>query len=551
MQLTIAAKLAIRYAVTTLSASLLLCLLGLFGSTTIFANNLSPQQSLTHPNGEIKANILQALNKSSLILKDDIKELYTLHDFNLIWSNEGKYNDNAYELFSFIENANHVGLDPSHYDLDVIQYFLESTIHDEKILANSDVTFTHAYVKIATHLYKGKLLDEHPIKSDENIFIDILHEAVNKNAITIALENLQPSHEGYAKLVTALSYYRSLEENSGQIKLPKKSLSIGDHSSEIPKLRKRLYTFGDYSGENLTNELLDEPLALAISNFQERHGLEVDGILGRKTVSEINKPISYRIKQLELNLERARQLQTNNKGRYLKVNIPEYKLYLVDNGKTVYQSRVVVGKKKNKTPVLTSELTQLVLSPYWHVPKSIARKEIIPKIQQDPGYLYRNNIKLLGRFNNQTKFVNPETIDWFNIDLTNTPIRFRQEPGAKNSLGRIKFIFPNNYSVYLHDTPSRNLFAKNQRAFSHGCIRVEDPFGLAEVLLADQDAWSKNELSDLANRKKPKALKLSKPIPIYITYMTAWVDDQNIINFRPDIYKRDRKYASNLYNIAH
>ena len=201
--------------------------------------------------------------------------------------------------------------------------------------------------------------------------------------------------------------------------------------------------------------------------------------------------------------------------------------------------------------MFSSKLTELVLNPYWNVPKSITSKEIIPKLQQDPDYLARNNMKVLGIFNNQTHVVNPEAVDWSSINLTDLPFRIRQDPGAQNSLGRIKFIFPNAYSVYLHDTPSRHLFASNNRAYSHGCIRLEDPLGLAEVLLSDINTWSKDDLSYFVKRKRPKTIKLDNPIPIHITYMTAWVDDQAIINFRLDIYKRDRKFTSTLYNAAH
>ena len=550
MQLYSAANLVLNKLCAILCSSIYICLLSTLYFTSVHANSQVTSQNLYSPSDEVQATIHYALSNSSLALKDEVAELYSLQNHKLIWSNSKHYNKNAQELFNFIKNAYKLGLDPDHYDIDVIEYFLESTIDDENILTKSDVTFTHAFIKIASHLHKGKLAGESSIKSEAYSLIDILNEAINNNSIISSLENLQPTHNRYKKLVEVLQRFQSIEDGLDVIKLHKKSLTIGDSSPEIIKVRNRLYAFGDYVGNNLTNEVLDEPIAIAITNFQRRHGLKADGLLGKKTVNELNKPIAYRIQQIESNLDRMRQLPNSNDKRYLTVNIPEYKLYLIDNGKKVYQSRVVVGKRKNKTPVISSELTELVLSPYWHVPKSIASKEIIPLIQQDPEYLNKNNIKLLSNFNNETQIVNPETVDWNNIDLTNAPLRFRQDPGSKNSLGRIKFIFPNNYNVYLHDTPSRRLFAQNQRAFSHGCIRVEDPFGLAEVLLAEQDNWSKNDLDHLANRKRPKALKLVNPVPIHITYMTAWVDEQDVIHFRPDIYKQDRKFANTLYNVA-
>lgn len=166
----------------------------------------------------------------------------------------------------------------------------------------------------------------------------------------------------------------------------------------------------------------------------------------------------------------------------------------------------------------------------------------------DPGYLKNKNMKVLGKVNNQTRFINPETIDWTSINLSDASLRIRQDPGKSNSLGRIKFIFPNSHNVYLHDIPSRNLFARSQRAYSHGCIRVEDPFWLAEVLLADDNSWSMDDLYQLLSRNRTKTIKLAKSIPIHITYMTAWVDGHGIVNFRPDIYKRDSQFATSLYN---
>ena len=287
---------------------------------------------------------------------------------------------------------------------------------------------------------------------------------------------------------------------------------------------------------------------MPLSKFQTRHGLNADGILGKQTVRALNIPIWKRIQQLELNLARAQALPDISAGRHLLVNIPAYKLYLYDNQQLTYQSNVVVGKKKHKTPLISSQLTKIILSPYWNVPKSITNNEIIPALQRDPHYLAKNNMKLLSTDSNQARIINPDSIDWFNIDQMNTNFRVRQEPGARNSLGNIKFIFPNRHSVYLHDTPSRRLFASPQRAFSHGCIRLEDPFGLAETLVSNDLGWSKYELLDLSKQSKSKTVPLSEAVPIHITYMTAWADEQGIVNFRPDIYNRDTQVLASLYN---
>ncbi len=353
------------------------------------------------------------------------------------------------------------------------------------------------------------------------------------------------------KLYSALDYYQSIDAEFVPIKLPKKSLAIGDQSQEIAKLRNRLHQLGDYQGLDLYNQRLNEELSLALVSFQERHGLEADGILGRKTVRELNLPIDHRIRQLEINIERSKNEPVITDSIYLLVNIPEYKLYLINNKEIKYETRVIVGKKKNETPVLSSEITDIVLNPYWNIPSSISQKEIVPEILKNPQYLATNNMKVLTKINNRTHVIDPMQIDWASINFYNDNFRIRQDPGTNNSLGRIKFIFENNYKVYLHDTPSRRLFARNQRAFSHGCVRVDDPFGLAESILATgQDGWNADDFYYFAQRNSTKYLKLSKPIPIHITYQTAWVDEQDIVHFRPDIYKRDSQIASTLYNAA-
>ena len=530
--------------------SIIVFLFAISGYSNVLANN-KINDSDASQNYIINDRLEKVLNNSTLPYISEVSELYQLRDYSLIWSDGQSYNNAAFELAKFIRDAKNYGLNPDDYDLEVIEYFLESTINDSKLISKSDVTFSHAYIKLANHLFGGKLNTSTFLDESYIHVIRELNSAIENEEITKTLEEFQPSQKSYKNLIQALRKYRAIDTTREQIKLNKRSLTIGDRSSEVLKVRKILREYGDYRGNNFESEILDETLVLALSNYQSRHGLEADGILGKKTVKELNKPVEERINQIVLNLERARNLPEFNTGRHLIINIPDYKLYIRDNSKVIFESRVVVGKKKNKTPVLSSELTEVILNPYWHVPTSIASNEIVPLMQEDPDYLYRNNMRLLGKVNNKTQFIDPESIDWANVDFANTDIRIRQNPGRRNSLGRIKFIFPNHYSVYLHDTPARNLFVHNQRAFSHGCIRVEDPFGLAEILLSDSESWSSDDLKYFVERNRSKTIKLHKPIPIHITYMTVWVDRQEIVHFRPDIYKHDRKIASNLYNAAH
>ncbi len=498
-------------------------------------------------------NLLHALKSSSLPLKNQLRDLYKIRDYELIWSDGEQYNNNAKQLFSVIQQSHEYGLSAIDYDAELLQSFLEATSVDPILLSKSDIVFSHAYVKLASHVSKGKLADLKFTLHEQTALLETLNEAAKNNAIHSTLYNLQPKHTPYKNLRQALAKYRQVEQkidyHHDPLKLSKRSYQLGDKNSELPKLRKLLNTFGDYRHDDLSSEIYDESLMFAISEFQSRHGLDADGVLGKQTVRALNIPIWKRIQQLELNLARAQSLPDISSGRHLLVNIPAYKLYLYDNQQLAYQSNVVVGKKKHKTPIISSQLTKIILSPYWNVPKSITNNEIIPAVQRDPNYLTKNNMKLLSTNGKYAQVINPDTIDWFNIDQSNLNFRVRQEPGTRNSLGNIKFIFPNRHSVYLHDTPSRRLFALPRRAFSHGCIRVEDPFGLAETLVSTNLGLSKYDLLDLSKQSKSKSVPLDEAVPIHITYMTAWADEQGIVNFRPDIYNRDSQLLANLYNV--
>ncbi len=526
-----------------------------FCSPTIFANNVSQPKNISESESLLKTGLEHALDNSSLPLISQVSKLYESREYSLIWSDGTRYNKKAYDLLSAIQNARKLGLNPSDFDLEIIKYFLETTIDDPKILGKSDVTFTHAYVKLASHINNKptayEISSEYDLFANDSFLTDIQNDDAETSAEHNITETPLLNQDPYSRLLNALEKYRGLSDDFEPIILQKRSLTIGDASPEIIKIRNRLFELGDYKSIDLSSETFDETLALAISDFQYRHGLETDGVLGRKTVREINKSAKQRTLQLEINLERAKQISELGSNRYILVNVPEYKLYVIENGKTIYQTRVVVGKKKHKTPVLASEISEFVLNPYWNIPTSITTNEIIPKLQEDPEYLSKNNMKIISRLNNQNIFVEPEIVDWATIDTESAPLRIRQDPGKKNALGRIKFIFPNNHRVYLHDTPSRNLFARNSRAFSHGCVRVENPLEFAKVLITNSETWTDEKLDYFAKRDKTKTIKLDNPIPIHITYMTAWADEQDIINFRPDIYKRDSQIANNLYNTAH
>ena len=528
----------------------ILCVFALFFTASVYASNQTTLLGSAYTPTSPQVNIITALSGTSLPLKQEVKKLYELQAFKLLWSDGSTYNANAKQLLAVILNAEDYGLDPFDYDVDLIQAFLEATSVDPKLLSKSDIVFSHAYVKLASHIKQGKYTQTSALLDHSNLLLDTLSDGITTSNIADIIESLLPTQNHTNNLIQAIKKYRRLENQQTLISIKKRSLGLGDRSHAVIDLRKTLHALGDLKSNDYTSDLYDEELMLAVSDFQIRHGLEGDGVLGKQTLHELNTPITHRINQLELNLSRAQSLSIPEADRFLLVNIPAYQLYVYDNKEIAFQTRVVVGKKKHKTPLLSSALTKIILSPYWNVPKSITNNEIIPAIQKDPDYLVKNNMQVLSQANKQTILMNPNDIDWINIDSNTTPFRIRQTPGNKNSLGQIKFIFPNAHSVYLHDTPARNLFAKPLRAFSHGCVRLEDPFGLAAFLLSNNNELTTSDMRYLAMKSKSKVMHLEQPIPIHITYMTAWADEQGVVNFRPDVYKRDSQLAANLYNAS-
>jgi murein L,D-transpeptidase YcbB/YkuD len=258
--------------------------------------------------------------------------------------------------------------------------------------------------------------------------------------------------------------------------------------------------------------------------------------VGPATLRALNVTAEERARQIEVNLERMRWISGNLGSRYLKVNIADDSLDVIEDGRTIMSTSVVVGKPYWHTPVFSDMMTHLVLNPYWNIPQSILKNDLLPKIQRSRGYLAQEGIKVL----RGTREINPRRVNWSTADADNFKYLLRQEPGPKNPLGRIKFMFPNNFNVYLHDTPSKNLFSRNVKTFSHGCIRIEKPIYLAEYLLRDDPEWTRGRILAEIETGKRQTVQLPEPVSIHILYLTAWIDKEGILQFRDDVYRRDK-----------
>jgi murein L,D-transpeptidase YcbB/YkuD len=340
-------------------------------------------------------------------------------------------------------------------------------------------------------------------------------------------------------LEKSLAQYRHLAEQGGWVQVPGgPSLHEGEKNERIPVLKKRLLTSGDLTATTTQEDLFDPLLTVAVQRFQTRHGLTADGVVGPKTLAELNVPISERILQLAASLERCQPLPQLLEPRHILVNIADFTLKLFEDGKPVLSMPVIVGKTYRQTPVFSGRIATLVLNPSWEVPHSIATKDLLPKIKKNPASLAKLHLRVFRDWKGTTA-IDPATIDWTNLSVAHFPYRLSQAPGPDNALGQVKFLFPNPYDVYLHDTPARELFQKDARTFSSGCIRLHRPLELAVYLLKGTQLGSMDSLTAAIAREKTQYITIPAPIPVHIVYMTAWVDPEGTVQFRPDIYHRN------------
>lgn len=316
-------------------------------------------------------------------------------------------------------------------------------------------------------------------------------------------------------------------------------LSFGDQSDVVTIIRQRLIQLGDltFPESTLSDKTFDFELRNALIHFQRRHGLKADGILGPATRRTLNVSPLTRINQITINIERLKAF-TPESDRYILVNIPDYRLYLFERGRPVLEMKTIVGKKKRKTPVFETTINRIVVNPSWHVPKSIAFKDIVPELENNPDYLKKHNLLLVEGWGDNKKILTQAELDIERLYTGDNYQRFWEPPSNNGTLGSVKFLTSGPYSIYLHDTSAKRLFAEENRAFSSGCIRVEKPRQLADELMRMSNGWKSNQLEPLFKNEERHLINMPTAIPLYVNYHTAFIDE-NGLNFRRDIYKRD------------
>jgi murein L,D-transpeptidase YcbB/YkuD len=403
----------------------------------------------------------------------------------------------------------------------------------------------------------------------------VLEGALLSGDVTGTLRGLSPGQEGFVRLREALGRYRAIAVAGGWPLVPEgPPLERGMRDARVAVLREELRVTGDLPptpGERLLRpeepgvstvvladelvhaalempspeepppeDLYDAGLAEAVKTFQRRHGLGVDGKVGPETLEVLRVPVGERIGQLLVNLERWRQVPRDLAPRYVMVNLPAFELEAVEQGRTVLRMPVIIGMTEPEwsTPLLEDEVEYLVLHPEWNVPQGITEEEVLPKLREDAGAAGALGLKVLDKATGQE--VDPSTVDWNGLEPGALPYRFSQAPGESNPLGQVKFIFPNRFDIYLHDTPNPALFAQRERALSHGCVRVAEPAKLADFMLRGYRGWTQDWLeAELKVTGEPQRVQLPAPVPVYLLYWTAFVDAEGRVGFRRDIYQHD------------
>jgi murein L,D-transpeptidase YcbB/YkuD len=514
----------------------------------LFMNSLVAQELSVEKIIEQKIINEAAQNKVSvdglqLFSQIELPQFYANRAFELAW-NDSK---NRQDLIESIDSSFDEGLDPADYHLAKIRRLLEKS--DKSKLTNAeaadlDLLMTDALILYASHLLEGKLeqsalRQEWDVEKNErpkNID-SLLTVTLHNHMVKPALERLKPNNYMYKLLKFHLKELRTRAKLGGWPKVSEGPvIKPGDTTARVSEIRDYLIAVGDLKKKK-EGSIYDQDLITAVKKFQVRHKLTDDGVIGKGTIQQMRVPIEDRIDMIRLNLERMRWIFQQPDDDFLLVNIAEFHAKRYTHRKIVFDSRVIVGKYHHESPIFKGVMQYVVINPTWTLPYSIATHETLPKLKKDPGYLAHNHMEVL---DGQGNILDQANIDWSQYSAGNFPFIIRQKAGPWNALGEVKFMFPNKYSVYLHDTPSRGLFNEQDRAFSHGCIRTEDKWGLFMSLMDDPEVWNMDKINEILESGETTTITLPKPVNIYLIYLTAVVDQENNLFFMRDVYKRDK-----------
>lgn len=488
-----------------------------------------------------------------------VQHFYRQREFRPAWVSTGGPDERLHGLIEALCEADRVGLNPAEYVDDDLHAHVTRAFRafDEEIdddstrahrLAVLDVAVTATVMRYASDVVTGRV-DPRELGRGWHtpVYEADLSNVFSDTTTAASLRGLSRRkarmHAQYGALLGALERYQQIADRGGWPKVEAgEPLSVGDSNRRVATVIRHLAATGDLDS-SLVPEASDsarytDSVAGGVERFQERHGIEVDGVAGENVISKMNVPVDERIRQIELNLERWRWIPSQLGSRYLYVNVPAFELHAIEDGEEVLSMAVVVGEEydDSATPVFSDTMEYVVFNPYWNVPHSIATEEILPLAREDPDYLDQNRYEIATSWRDDAEVVPPSQGALDRVEAEQ--YRIRQRPGPDNALGTIKFMFPNDFNIYLHDTPEDYLFERAQRAYSHGCIRVERPVELADFVLTS-DEWTTDAIEAGIRDGERSTEYLEDPVPVYILYWTAFVDDEDRVHFREDIYGND------------
>jgi len=495
---------------------------------------------------ELRSRIEQLRTTGSLLVGGEAVQaeplllaVYEARGFQPLWEE-----DAVASLVRAITAVREDGLDPEDYHVSA----LRAAAGDRRNPAGAaelDILCTDALLRVGRDLRYGKTEPLGPASERRDGWASGNAEAVEElvalaasGRVEEALATLRPRHFAYTGMRSALSELRWIQMRGGWEPVPPGPLMRRDSVDDrVPLLRARLALEGDYTGPaEDTSRVYDAALEAAVRSFQHRHGLNEDGLVERVTLAALAVPVEDRIDQLRVNLERARWVGHELPHELVAVNIAGAKVYLIHGDSIAFETRAIVGADATRTPVFAADMRYVVLNPTWTVPRSIVG-EVLHLARSDPDYLRRQGMRLLDPSGRE---VDAAAVDLTSHTAADFPFVVRQDPGPANALGRIKLMLPNPNHVYLHDTPSRGLFAREERLFSHGCIRIQDPLGLAELVLGEPQTWNRETLETAIATGETRTIPLARPVPVFVLYWTAGVDARGTPHFYADVYDRDR-----------
>lgn len=544
----------LRYSCLLLSSMILLASCGgRFGRKKGLVRDTSHYTQQEYIDLTLDSNTVNQFLQTDTAYAEYIRDFYRQRDFHYAWiGNDGQLTEQAGNFINMMKADADYGLHDSTVISKPLREMYDTLLMEgeklrpgDKAVPKAELLLTAQFFAYGNKVWSGLTSDsakslEWFIPRKKLSMESLLDSMVNKPASAFE----EPVNKQYKMLRDQLKKLDALEKMPwDSLKGSRKIYKAGEQDVLIAGVKNRLHLLGDLAVAD-TSQVFTPVLDSAIRNFQDRMGLKTDGTIQQSLLNALNVTPRQRIRQILINMERIRWVPAEAPAKYLLVNIPAFKLYVYDNNKLDWSCNVVVGKPGANTVIFSNEVKYVVFAPYWNVPPGILVHEVLPAMRKNPGYLARQNMEVVTGSGGP---VNAGSLNWSKYSGGNFPYIIRQKPGGHNALGKVKFLFPNEYNIYLHDTPSKGLFGENKRTFSHGCIRVSEPQHLAEWLLRTDSSWTQKKIVEAMNGSKEKFISLKERVPVYIGYFTAFVDSDGRLNFRDDVYGHDAKLAATLF----